>query len=388
MPKGYTYIRKTFTFNGQRYEVSGKTEAEALTKMVQLQEELKRGEKTAGGNMSVSRWFEEWLDLYKAPTGLTAKSLGMYREKFEKYIKPVIGRMKLKDVRDVHLQRILNNQAGMSYSHVTKVRATMQQMFSRARKSRLIPFDPSEDLELPKVEKATRRSLTDTEREVFLTVEPTVRGGILYFTMLYTGMRPGELAALQWRDVDFIRGEIRVCRALESGTWNTLKDPKTESGNRTIPLRPLLAQRLSALRDAEPIFSPMAPVFKNQAGNMHSTTTMRRLWEAILRAMDIYMGAELYRNQIVSSRLAEDLVPYCLRHTFCTDLQDAGVPINIAKELMGHSDIATTANIYTHRNRDTLHSYISLMDAENATVGKSSDSVPRGKQCGKTKTGS
>lgn len=363
MPSKYTYVRKTFTYTGTRYEVKGKTEAEALTKMIQLQEELKRGEKTTGGNMTVARWFDEWMELYKEPTGLTPKSLGMYREKFAGYINPEIGRMKLKDVRDVHLQRILNKQAGMSYSHVTKLRAVMQQMFARARKSRLIPFDPAEDLELPRTEKNTRRSLTDAERAAFLAVEPTVKGGILYFTMLYTGMRPGELAGLQWRDVDFVRGEIHVSRALESGTWNTLKDPKTASGDRTIPLRPVLADRLRALRDAEPDFSPLAPVFKNQAGNMHSATTMRRLWDSILRAMDIHLGAELYRNQIVSTRLAPDLMPYCLRHTFCTDLQDAGVPINIAKELMGHSDIATTANIYTHRNQETLHSYVSLMDS-------------------------
>ena len=60
------------------------------------------------------------------------------------------------------------------------------------------------------------------------------------------------------------------------------------------------------------------------------------------------MGAKLYRNKIVLSVIASDLVPYCLRHTFCTDLQDAGVPINIAKYLMGHSDISLTAKIYTH----------------------------------------
>lgn len=48
------------------------------------------------------------------------------------------------------------------------------------------------------------------------------------------------------------------------------------------------------------------------------------------------------------STLAPDLEPYLLRHTFCTDCQAAGVPINVAKELMGHSDISVTAKIYTH----------------------------------------
>lgn len=71
--------------------------------------------------------------------------------------------------------------------------------------------------------------------------------------------------------------------------------------------------------------------------------------------MDIHMGAKLYRNKIIESKVAEDLTPYCLRHTFCTDLQKAGVPINVAKELMGHADIQTTANIYTHKDQKVLH---------------------------------
>ena len=75
-------------------------------------------------------------------------------------------------------------------------------------------------------------------------------------------------------------------------------------------------------------------------------------------------GATVYRNQITKSTLAPDLEPYLLRHTFCTDCQAAGVPINVAKELMGHSDISVTAKIYTHmvdevfeQNRKRLAEY-------------------------------
>ena len=54
--------------------------------------------------------------------------------------------------------------------------------------------------------------------------------------------------------------------------------------------------------------------------------------------------------------VSPDLVPYCLRHTFCTDLQDAGVPINVAKVLMGHSSIKVTAQIYTHHTEKSMES--------------------------------
>lgn len=67
-----------------------------------------------------------------------------------------------------------------------------------------------------------------------------------------------------------------------------------------------------------------------------------------MRHMDISMGAKLYRNQIKISVIAQDLCPYCLRHTYCTDLQAKGVTLKTASYLMGHTSISVTANIYTH----------------------------------------
>lgn len=352
------YITKTFRYEGKKYFAYGKTEEEALTKKIQMMAELKNQEKTSGGNMLVDDWFRQWMEVYKMPSGITEKSLDQYRQKYNRFVSPAIGRKKLKDVREIDLQRILNNNAGQSFSQLSKLRMVMQAMFEKARKTRMIPFDPAEDLVLPEYSKGSRRSLTEAERSLFLKVEPNVKGGVFYFAMLYTGMRPGELIALQWRDIDFKENQINVCRALESGSWNTLKDPKTDAGTRVIPIRKELLARLQEL----PKGDPTSPVFLNQAGNMHNMNSVQRLWGSICRAMDIEAGAEVRRNKIVESKIADDLVPYCLRHTFCTDLQNAGVPINLAKELMGHSDISVTANIYTHRNEKLLQKTIAQMD--------------------------
>jgi site-specific recombinase XerD len=75
------------------------------------------------------------------------------------------------------------------------------------------------------------------------------------------------------------------------------------------------------------------------------------------------MGATVYRNQIIKSAVAADLTPYCLRHTYCTDLQNAGVPINVAKYLMGHSNISVTVNIYTHTTEKTLREAAQFINA-------------------------
>lgn len=237
------YIRKTARYNGKKYEATGKTELEAMTKLAEKLAAAKRGEETVGGSMTVNAWFKQWLELYKEPKGLTQKSLGMYTEKYNGYIKPRIGTMKLKDVKDVHLQKILNGQAGMSASHVKKLQIVMQEMFKRARQSRLIPYDPAELLELPTMREGKRRSVTEEERAAILAVAEYHRAGLWILTLLYTGMRPGETAALNWADVDFDRNEIHIHTAMESGV-STIKDLKTAAGVRDIPMHTDLRQRL------------------------------------------------------------------------------------------------------------------------------------------------
>lgn len=350
------YIRKTARYNGKKYEATGKTELEALQKLAEKLAAAKRGEAVVGGSMTVDAWYKEWKALYKEPKGLTPKSLGMYDEKYKNYIKPRIGHMKLRDVRDVHLQRILNEQTGKSSSHAKKLRMVMQEMFKRARQSRLIPFDPAELLDLPATTTGGHRAITEDERAAILAVAETHRAGLWVLTLLYTGMRPGETVALMWSDVDFARNEIHVHAAKESGS-REIKAPKTAAGVRDIPIHAALLPKLRAAQGR-----PFTPVFPTQAGNRQNEDSLRRLWKGFCRDLDIYMGAEVYRNKIIKSVLAPDLTPYCLRHTFCTDLQRAGVPINVAKELMGHADIQTTANIYTHRDQSTLHGGMAQLD--------------------------
>lgn len=354
------YVRKTATYEGKRYEAYGITEADAYLKLAAKIEAAKRGEDKINHAMTVNAWYAQWKATYKEPKGLTAKSLGMYDEKYNGYIRDRIGHLKLKDVKEIHLQQILNDQAGMSHSHVHKLRMVMQEMFKRARQSRLIQYDPAETLELPTSTKGSRRAITPAEREAILAVAENHRAGLWILTLLYTGMRPGETAALYWSDVDFDNDEIHVHAARESGTHDTIKAPKTAAGVRDIPIHSALRPKLWAARQA-----PFSPVFPTQAGNRQNENSLLRMWRSFKRDLDIYMGAEVYRNKIIVSKVAPDLTPYCLRHTFCTDLEIAGVPLNVAKALMGHSDIKTTANIYTHKDKSTIERGIRMLDGSD-----------------------
>ena len=110
---------------------------------------------------------------------------------------------------------------------------------------------------------------------------------------------------------------------------------------------------------------------------MMTTTAISNNWRSFSRQMDLVMGAEttahghIYDPKDIDKRgiplypdenglprnghkIADDLVLYCLRHTFCTDLQKAGVPLNIARIIMGHEDIRVTASIYTHTDSEDV----------------------------------
>jgi len=350
--------RHTFYHNGKQYETTGKTKAEAIKKAALKEAALERGEVGISGKMSVRRWGEEWLAIYKAGT-ITDKSYATYARHVALLVDD-IGNMKIKDVRDAHLQKIINKRSGFSKSDTVKLRNTIQAVFKRARISRLIPFDPAEELEMPKTTQGKRRSITDIERRWILETAETHHAGLWVKVMLYCGLRPGEIIALQWRDLDFKEMLIKITKAKESGN-NDIKAPKTDAGMREVPIPDILLPDLKAAKR-----DPFQPVFTQLTTPLpHTESSFYCAWGNFLREMDIAMGAKVYRNQIKISMVAPDLSPYCLRHTYCTDLEAAGVPINVAKYLMGHSDISVTANIYTHTTKKIIAAAAAQINAAN-----------------------
>jgi integrase len=123
--------------------------------------------------------------------------------------------------------------------------------------------------------------------------------------------------------------------------------------------------KLKAQREGK---QPFDLVFPNRDGKLMDEATMYRRWKSFRRELDIHMGATVYRNQITESKLADDLVPYCLRHTFATDCARAGVPIDTVRWLMGHEDISITANIYQDADKTALKNGLMMLDRESIAV--------------------
>jgi integrase len=257
--------------------------------------------------------------------------------------------MRLIDVKGTHLQAILNEMKGFSKDRISKMRLAMNQLFSRAVDDGLLVKNPAANLVVSKEAKdGTRRSITPYERLITLQTAKTHHAGAWILTMLYTGLRPQETAALRGRHINLKTMEIHVEEALKRD--GLIGATKTGAGKRTVPLPPELKPYFSKIKPFDFCFTSFkgCPLSKNNMGTM---------WTSFKRQMQIEAGCKLYRNALVPPYpIADDLVPYCFRHTYCTDLQDAGIPINVAKDLMGHSSIAVTSKIYTHMTETQFQS--------------------------------
>lgn len=342
--KNYNYKRSTFYFNGKQYSCYGKTQSEAKAKAEIKKRQLENGEVGISSKMAVFRWCETWLKTYKLGT-VTDKSYKNYA-RHVKVITDEIGNVLLKDVRDVHLQKILISRAGYSKSDLSKLRNTMYAAFHRAWLSRLVPYNPALDLTMPRTAQPNkRRSITEHERTMILKTAANHHAGLWVKAMLKTGLRPGEIIALDAVDLKIKGKMINVDKAKESGN-NEIKDPKTDAGNREVPIPDDL---LNDLAEAIKNKKPYDPVFTQKTNDRrHTESSFYKSWKNFLKTMDIENGATVKNQQIIKSVISSDLIPYYLRHTYCTDLETAGVPINVARYLMGHSDISITARIYTH----------------------------------------
>ena len=342
-------VVKTFTFEGKRYYIYANTPEEAAAKMAIKKRDLAERVVKAK-NTTVAEWTPECIRLYKA--NVSARTLSDFEYLADKVLIRTIGSLKLSSVKPMHLQEILNEYRGFSVTQINAVLHVLRFVFGKAYLNGLITSDPSENLTKPTArKKQTRRALTPYEREHIEKVGFTKHKYLLFMLMLFCGCRPAEAAKATGADI------VR-----DSG-YNLLhvRGTKTPLSDRYVPIPDKLYEAIKNTPKSEYIAS-----YAN--GNFIAPINRSRVWARFVRDVNLSMGAKTYRNALVPPLpLASDLVPYCLRHEYCTDLARKGVDIRIAQRLMGHSTIRLTANIYTNLDkRDIIGAAEAIGATKNA----------------------
>lgn len=338
----------TFTFNGKRYYAYGKTQREADIKAGRKQRDLESAMFTPTKNVSVEEWSELWLENYKKGSVGDAW-YKQTKSAVAKYILPEIGDKLLKEVTASDIHKLMNGISKFSESHQRKIAQILGQIFTSAVDNNLIMRTPVTKIKIAhKPSHTPTRPITAKERALSLAVaDKYPNEGIFILIVLYCGCRPQEVSRLRMKDYDPDTRVLHIHEARKAD--GSTGAPKSVSGIRDVPVPTYLAERLDKIKK-----KPNDLIVTSAQGKPLTKTSQKRLWRRFRRYMDIENGAETFRGSVVQSTIAEDLRPYCYRHTYCTDLQDAGVPITVARRLMGHADIKTTALIYTHHSEKSF----------------------------------
>lgn len=215
-------------------------------------------------------------------------------------------------------------------------------------------YNPMQDVSAPAGKPAAERE-PPTDRELALFRAHPEGFGLCAWMLMYTGCRLGELIALQWDDIDFQADKIYITKNVSwAGGGTRIQTPKTSNGVRTIPLLPHLKQLIEPLKAAPKVYiiggltRPLTDAeYHNRWLQYCTSLGLVRPSKSKTRYRDKRRGAKAAVNPLPPV-MEPTVTAHQFRHSFASDLYDAGVGVLEAKKIMGHSDIATTYKIYTH----------------------------------------
>lgn len=326
------YVKRSFTFEGKRYYVYGRTAEEAEAKKEKRRRELEREGSLIRPGMETRKWCRLWFDTYKKGQ-VCDKQEQAYLRFLRQWIYPAIGDRPICQVTPIELQGMLNDMAGQGYSreYVVKYRNVLQNVFKAASGNRILSYDPSVNLTLPRCrERDPRREATVEERKLLLELASGREWGLYVRLLIFCGLRPGETGRVTPGDLD-----PEQCLMHLRGT-------KTDNADRLIPVPRFLMQELvSAARTAN--YRKDDPIIRNAWGREMTPSLRCRYWERIRELSKSAPG----------SALPNDLTAYCLRHSWCSDLTSTQTPYAVVQYVMGHKNSVITDR-YTHIRSDAL----------------------------------
>ena len=320
-------------------EQSGPKSPKERRKIAEEKEARDQAEREQAEKESVT--FGHYFDNTYLPTSKIGKKKGTYRKEAEHYncwIKPVIEKTPLKDVKPFVVEKIKKNilNAGNTPRSLQYVFATIRQVWNMARRDGLVMGDsPTKLVKVPKIDNRRMRFLNRAEAEKLLNAlgERDTATHNMALLSLYTGLRFGEIAALKWGHVDTERGLL------------TVLDTKSAEGRAAF-----MTAKVKAMLKAMKRRGPEDYVFTKADGNC--------LKEPPKHFPEVVKSLE-FNNDITDTR--QKVYFHTLRHTFASWHVEAGTDLYTLKELMGHSVIAMTER-YAHLGNGTLRAATANLD--------------------------
>ena len=375
--KGIEYQRYRKLYNGEYKEFYGRTVKEVKEKIQEFESRNMYIKKTEVRKQTFGEYLENWfinVRVYEVESSTYLRN--------EQTINYHIKDSSLYNAQmvniDSELCQSLINKLSEKYSRstISKVYVLLNMCFNYAFTKEHIGENPMMKVKMPKesslvTKKKEAKWLSSSDVEKFVqeaervnTREFRIKGKVgervygvnAYYAILiiYTGLRIGELMALTWEDIDFKNKTLNVNKSRAKGkidgkTILYIKDPKSESGTRIIPLSDRAIYALQKIKEYSTelkLNSDNNLIVANTSSESNITRTVKSM---LFRA-----GCETEKCGL-----------HALRHTFGSLLLEKGVDLKTISYLLGHSDITVTANIYLHITREKAINSIEVLNKVN-----------------------
>lgn len=342
----------------------GKTRKETSEKLNRAIEELRDNRFiNKSDNPTVEQWCHEWLWSYKR-NSVKQKTFDQYETILRTHIIPDIGDIRLADLKTMHIQRIINKMydSGLSHRTIEVMKIVMHAALKQAQRNKLVGENVCENVVLPRKQPKRIRVLNEDEQTKLIAAlkDNYIGRGLLF--ALYTGMRRGEVLALKWSDYDKNEKTISITKALSrvrtynkngNKTMLTVTTPKTDTSIRTVPLIDKAVELLAEHKRKQERYMELVGdyytdndlIFSSSRGDYLDPGNFNRKLNKTVKKIGI-----------------AQISPHALRHSFATRGLEAEVSLKAMQELLGHSSITVTGDIYTHILKEQKRKEISKLN--------------------------
>ena len=322
--------------------VLGKTQAEVKEKLKKALAEAGQVDFTKSGKYTVGIWMDEWFENV-AKIKVRASSHQTYRGYIDNHIKPNIGNIPIEKLTTMDLQKFYrkllttgrverieskDQPKGLSAKTVRNINQVISSAMDLAIAQKIIPSNPTNACELPKVEHQEMQTIPVEQLQAFLQEAKATGVYEMYYIELATGLRRGELLGLKWQDIDWKNGVIKVRRQVARVDGQIKEAPlKTKNSYRTVTI----SQQAIEILKGQKKKTNDAYVFPSPNGGPISPDSVNNMLKRVLE-----------RAGIPKVRFHD------LRHTFATIALQNGVDIKTVSGMLGHFSAGFTLDTYAH----------------------------------------
>lgn len=288
-------------------------------------------------NITVAELWDEWFRIKKSNV-LKEQSKSVYAT-YQRNIMAVIGEMKIKKITRFTIESFLEPYITSGRTATAKqLLVALKSMFNYAVDNDIVFKNPCNDIIVKHVSDE-RRALTEFEKMLIVKSNLPSKEKAFVSILRYTGMRRGEVIALQKKDIDLEHKLIHIYKIITNiDSRATLKEEtKTKAGKRVVPifkpLYPIIKDYISNLGDEDMLFL-------NRNGNLMNHQNVDIMVKKI--------------RKIVG--LSDEITCHTFRHNFISECYAAGIDVLRLQQWVGHADINTTLGTYTHLEKEVIES--------------------------------